>query len=53
MRGDVAAGAETGLGYFKLLSAHLQHGDVVERLAVRGVDGDRHFKGLVGQSQVP
>lgn len=52
MRRDLAARAEAGLGHLELLPTHLQYGNVVQSLAVRGVHGHGHFEGLVGQAQV-
>ncbi len=52
MRRNLAGGGQAGLGDLELLPTHLQHRDVVQRLAVRGVHRHGHLEGLVGEAQV-
>ena len=46
------ASRKAGPCKIKLLPSHFQHCDVVERLAVRGVDRGSHLERLIGQSEV-
>lgn len=52
MWGDLAGSGETRLGDLELLSPHLQYCDVIQRLAVVGVDRHGHFECLVGEAQI-
>ena len=52
MRGYLAGSGETRLGDLELLPPHLQYCDVIQRLAVVGVDRHSHFECLVGETQV-
>ena len=52
MRGYLAGSGETRLGDLELLPPHLQYCDVIQRLAVVGVDRHSHFECLVGETQI-